>query len=105
MEGGEEKKYLPLKVAKDGVLTGESLVSAEQVGRLSKHVGDMLRRAVGEILEGRIECSPYYKSAADNACLYCEYRPVCGIDEESGEKRRFLRKVKTDEIWETLGRV
>jgi len=102
MENGDEKRYLPLKIAKDGAVTGDSLASAEQIGLLSGYVGNMLRNAEREILRGDINCSPYYKNDADNACLYCEYGAVCGFDEASGDKRRFLKKLDVNEVWAAL---
>ena len=103
MESGEAKKYLPVKQAKDGGFAGESLVTLEQLSLLESHVGHMVHRAAKEILGGGAELSPYYKSAADNACLYCRYRSVCGFDEDAGDKRRFIRKIKTTEAWEAVG--
>jgi len=102
MENGDERKYLPVKLTKDGKITGDSLVSQSQVGLLSKHVSKMLSGAASEILGGSIGCSPYYKSDNDNACLYCQYHAVCAFDEEAGDRRRFLRKMKAAEIWEKL---
>jgi ATP-dependent helicase/nuclease subunit B len=102
MEAGEEKKYLPVKLTKEGAISGDSLVTTKQIEVLSEHVDRMLRGAAGEILEGGIECRPYYKSDKDNACLYCEYRSVCGFDEESGDRRRFIRKLKPAEAWGQL---
>ena len=102
MEGSDEKKYLPVKTLKDGSLGGDSLVSAKQIVLLSQHVGHMMRSAAESILSGSIECSPYYKNPADNACLYCEYHAVCGFDEESGDKRRFMQKLNAGEVWEKL---
>jgi ATP-dependent helicase/nuclease subunit B len=101
MENGD-KKYLPVKYTKDGDLKGDNLVSAEQVGRLSAHVSHMLRSAVAEILGGGIECIPYYKNTMDNACLYCQYRAICRFDEDTGDRPRFARKMKTDEVWDAL---
>ena len=102
MDPGTEKRYLPVKITKDGAFTGDGLVNPKQIGTLSKHVGNMLRRAAAEILDGGIECRPYYKSDRDNACLYCEYRAVCGFDEGSGDKPRFIRKLSPAEVWEAI---
>jgi len=102
MENGEDKKYLPVKYSKDGAVTGDSLVTSEQIDLLSKHIDHMLRRAVGEILGGMIECKPYYKNANDNACVYCKFNPVCNFDEQAGDKRLFVQNMKTAEVWERL---
>ena len=102
MESGETKKYLPVKFTKDGAAAGDSLVSPEQLALLSGHVGDMLRRAAREIVDGDMECIPFYKSAVENACMYCEYGSVCGFDEAAGDRRRFIRKMSAEEIWRAL---
>ena len=102
MEKGDVKKYLPVRKTKDGALVGESLAGPEQFAQLSAFVGSMLRRAAREIADGGIACSPYYKNAADNACLFCDYGDVCGFDETAGDRRRFLRKLSAGEVWETL---
>ena len=102
MENGEVKKYLPVKAGKDGQVGGDCLVSREQIDVLSKHVDQMLRRASAEISNGSIDVSPYYKNERENACFYCEYRAVCGFEEESGDKPRFARPYKTGEVWKRL---
>ena len=102
MEKGDTKTYLPVRVKK-GEITGDSLVSPDRIALLSNHIIHMLHRAAGSILDGRIECVPYYQSENSNACLYCEYLAVCAFDESSGDRRRFARKMKTSEAWEKLG--
>jgi len=101
MERGDVKKYLPVRKTKDGV-SGENLASPEQIGLLSEHIRFMLDRAAGEILGGSIKRSPYYRSQENNACLYCEYHPVCAFDENSGDRRRFVRAMKASEVWEVM---
>ena len=102
MENSKEKKYLPVKTLKDGSLAGDSLADSAQFELLSKHVENMLLRASGSILSGSIECSPYYKNAGDNACLYCEYHAVCGFDEAAGDRRRYIQKLSAGEVWEQI---
>ncbi|MCL2391937.1 MAG: PD-(D/E)XK nuclease family protein [Oscillospiraceae bacterium] len=101
METGEEKRYLPLKISKDGGFSGDSLIDPEQIMLLEKHIEKMLNDASANILGGVIECSPFYKSEKDNACMYCDYHAVCTFDNEHG-KRRFARKRKTADIWDAL---
>jgi len=103
MENGETKKYLPVKINKKGVIEGDSLISRDNVMLLSEHVDNMQSAAETEILNGANQCSPYYKSAIDNACTYCEFFTACGFDEEAGDRRRYARKLKAGEVWEALG--
>jgi len=102
MESGEIKKYLPVSTTKEGEYKGDSLIGSRQVEILSKHVDKMIDSAKREILNGGNRCSPYYKNAGDNACIYCEYFTVCGFDEEMGDRRRFVRKLKANEVWDVL---
>jgi len=99
MESGSLKEYLPVKTSKDGDFTGESLISASQFGMLSEHVRNMMQNAKENISNGNNECSPYYKSENDNACNYCDYRDVCGFDEEIGDKHRYVVKKDPEEVW------
>jgi len=102
MENGEDKKYLPVKLKKGGEASGSSLVDTGELKLLAEYVDNLLNRAAEEILDGSIECSPYYKNDNDNACLYCEYHPVCTFDEASGDRRSFARKIKPSDVWEEL---
>ena len=103
MENSDIKKFLPVKQSKDGGLKGDSLVNTRQIACLSEHIDMMLTRAADEILNGRIECYPYYKNDNDNACLYCQYKTICGFDEDCGDKRNFARNMSAGEVWEELG--
>jgi len=103
MEKGEIKRFLPVKNdTKSGGFTGDGLVNAKQVEMITNYVKHLQSLATKEILDGDIECDPYYKGDSDNACLYCEYHTVCCFDETTGDKRRFIRKLKPSEIWDTM---
>ena len=104
MEIGESKQYLPVKLSKDGVFTGDSLASEKQLRLLGVHIDKMLKSAAQKILSGEIGCSPLYKGENDNACNYCDFRSVCAFDEENGDRRRFVKKIKTSEIWQLLNK-
>jgi len=102
MEHGGSKDYLPVKSTKEGGFTGDSLVSTKQLDLLSKHVQFMLENAKKSISDGLINCTPYYKSEGDNACVYCDYSSICAFDEELGDKFNFVDKMKSEEVWKVL---
>ena len=102
MENGDVKRYLPVNMTKSGI-SGDSLVSPEQIAALSDHVAAMLSGAADEILSGNIDCYPYFRSESKNACLYCDYKTVCAFDENNGDKRRYIRKMKAEEVWRAIG--
>ncbi|SHH95273.1 ATP-dependent helicase/nuclease subunit B [Sporobacter termitidis DSM 10068] len=101
MEHGPDKKYLPVKRTKDG-LSGESLAGLEQMGRLSKHIDTMLLEIAGNVRKGAIQAEPYFKNQNDNACLFCDFAQACHFSEADGDRRRYLKKVKTDEAWHRI---
>ena len=93
---------LPVKW-KDGVPTGDSLAGTEQLGALARHVEDTLKAIASELRSGSIEADPCYKSARDNACLWCDYASACRFaDGEDGDGRRYLPTLKATRVWEML---
>ena len=102
MERGDKPLRLPLSW-KDGAPSGQALASAEQLGALAKHVRETLRAMAREIRSGSIQADPCYKSERDNACLYCDYASACRFAPgEGGDRRRPLRSLKAERVWELL---
>ncbi len=97
MEHGPELKYLPVTFKK-GVPAGDALASAEELGRISRFIDDTLLELAGELQRGSIEADPYYRSAQDNACLWCDYRDACFFDERRDCRSRVVR-LKRDEVF------
>jgi len=102
MESSDVIEYLPVKISKDGYLTGDSLVSHDRLRLLSEHVANMMRSAKSRIRGGDISCSPYFKSERDNACSFCDFSAVCGFDEDLGDKWFLTAKIKAEEVWTAL---
>jgi ATP-dependent helicase/nuclease subunit B len=96
MEHGQETRYIPVTFKK-GVPTGDALASAEELGRISRFIDDTLRALAAELKQGSIEADPYYRSARDNACLWCDYRDACFFDERRDCRSRVVR-LKRDEV-------
>lgn len=101
MERGS-KDYIPVKIAKDGSFTSESLVTTEQLGLLAKHIRKVILEISREIFSGDISADPYFRSQVDNSCQYCDYFNVCNYDEARDGAPRCLTKLKTPEVWEKL---
>ena len=102
MEHGDSPVRIPVKW-KDGVPTGSALASAEHLGLLARRVEDTLRAIAGEIHSGSIQADPCYRSARDNACLWCDYAHACRFaDGENGDRRRYLPSLKAERVWELL---
>lgn len=102
MERGEEIKYLPLKITKDGKYAGDSIASLEQLGILTRHIDKTLASMGREILNGDIVTDPYFKNQVDNACRYCDFYHVCHYDEKEEQNPRWLKKLTTPEVWKLM---
>ena len=86
----------PLDPRPDGQSSGQFRYTLNKDGALSKRSGDALAtadftalltqvevnlRRLGEaIFAGEVAVSPVRLSASDNACLRCDYRPICRFD-------------------------
>jgi len=96
---GGQPRFLPVAVNKNGDLTGEALVSAERLGRLSRHIDEILREMTRALSAGEIEAQPFRRSQK-SPCDYCEFKAACLYDEESGtDMPRDIQTVDADEFW------
>ncbi len=101
-EGGAEFRFLPLKVKASGELSGEALVSAERLGKLERHTRHILSQIAKELAAGTITADPYFQPGR-SACQWCDYAAACQFREgRSGDRKRWLAKVKAQDFWERL---
>ena len=99
-------RFLPLRVSKTtGKISGDALVSAEQMGRLGRHIQTVLEEICRELARGDITADPYWRGPEKNACRYCDYAAACQFEEgRSGDCRRWLPTMSTARFWEALDR-
>ncbi|MBE6969691.1 MAG: ATP-dependent nuclease subunit B [Ruminococcaceae bacterium] len=102
MEHGEDGfLYLPIKLNRAGERTSDSLASAEQLGRLSRHLETLLTDMAGELRRGSIQADPLYRGENENQCLLCSYYDACHFD-ESKDQPRYKLKLRAPEFWARL---
>ncbi len=104
MEPGPDRRFLPVKLTKAGTYTKDSLASLaslEQFGALSRYIGSTLRELAGELKAGSVRLDPWFKSARDNACAFCEYRQACLFD-DTGDGWRLWTKLTPEQAWERI---
>ena len=100
-EKGEDKRYIPVSFRSGKAVSG--LASAEQLGRLSRHIQKRLGEMAKELRQGSIAADPYFRSGIDNACQFCEFYDACQFcDGENGERCRYLPRLKDGEVWEKI---
>ena len=106
MEPGGELGYrfLPLKVSKTtGTISGDALVTAERLGKLSRHIQTNLEEICRELARGDISADPYWRGPDKNACRWCEYAAACQFEEGRGsDRRRWLAALDAKEFWANL---
>ena len=78
---------------KKGVPSGDALVSAEQLGCVSRYVELTLRDLARELRHGSIDADPYYRSQQENACLWCDYFDACYFD-PNRDRRNYATRLR-----------
>ena len=101
-EGGY--RFLPLRVSKTtGKITGDALASAEQLGRLGRHIQRVLEDICEEMAEGNIAADPFWRGPEKNACRFCDYAAACHFEPgQRGDCKRWLPGVSAREFWEQI---
>ena len=98
-------RFLPIRVNKGGQFTGEALVSAQRLGKLSRHTNRILEEIGKELAAGNINADPFWRGPEQNACQWCEYAAACHFEEGRGnDRRRWLPSVKGEDFWAALDR-
>ncbi len=107
LEAMERQEGIPLRFLPSSLRTGkispEVLASAEQLGKLEKHVRQELEKVAGELAAGNITADPFWRGEHKNACQWCPYADACQFREGvGGDSRRWLPTVKAEEFWAHL---
>ncbi len=104
-QGDGGYRFLPLKVSKrTGAITGDALVSAQQLGRLQTHIQRVLEDICAELAAGNIAADPFWRGPEKNACRWCDYAAACHFEEGRGDdRRRWLPSVSAREFWQQVG--
>ena len=101
-EALKEPHYLPLRVSKDGNLSG-SIASAAQLGKLGLYVDELLHQIAEEIRMGNIDADPCCHSESDSICQYCDWADACHFkDGRDSDHLRYILPVKPEDFWRTL---
>ncbi len=104
MEPGEDKRFLPVRLKKDGSPYKDSaacLATLEQFGALSRYVDETLEKLAQALRDGSVTADPWFRSSRDNACAWCDYRQACLFD-EAGDGWRMRTKLSIEEAWERI---
>ncbi|MBQ7579390.1 MAG: PD-(D/E)XK nuclease family protein [Clostridia bacterium] len=75
----------------------DNLVSEETLDGLTKYVYSLSNKAIEEILDGNIICSPLKTDASRIACDYCPMKKTCGVLNFDLKNGRSMNKKITNE--------
>ena len=104
MDSRTSGDIVPAAIKKDGENSG-TLISLKQMGLLMKRVEKILDEMAVSLHEGKIPVSPAFAQSTTSpyhdVCKYCDYKDVCGLDEDT--KTNDIVKVKHDESLRMLG--
>ena len=101
-ESLEEPHFLPLRVGKDGNISG-SIASAAQLGKLGQYVDNLLRTIAQELREGNIDADPCCHNEDDSVCRYCDWASACHFkDGRDGDYLRYILPLRQEEFWDSL---
>ncbi len=94
---------IPAGYRKDGTLkAASSAATTEQFAQLSSFVSKKMADMAGEILQGKIEASPF-EDKTHSACDYCAYAEVCGFDRRiPGRCRKRTPQLSGEQVWEQI---
>ena len=93
-----EPHYLPMRIKKDGV--AGSLASAEQLGKLRRYIGKLLREIASEIRAGCIDADPCRRQAGEDPCQYCDWASACHFqDGRDTDRLRTVPSMNPDQFW------
>ncbi|MBR3836070.1 MAG: PD-(D/E)XK nuclease family protein [Clostridia bacterium] len=97
-------EIVPASVKKDGANSG-TLISLKQMGLLMKRVEKILSEMAVNLHEGKIPVRPAVAESTSSpyhdVCKYCDYKDVCGFDEDTPTND--IAKIKHDESLRKLG--
>ncbi|WP_298017443.1 PD-(D/E)XK nuclease family protein [uncultured Dysosmobacter sp.] len=101
-EALQSPHYLPLRVGRDGSLSG-SIASAAQLGKLGQYVEKLLHQIAQELRQGNIDADPCCRSEDDSFCQFCDWADACHFqDGRDGDHLRYILPVKTEEFWKMI---
>ncbi len=98
MDKQGKRVFIPAGLSKDGDVTGE-VITAHQFTMLRRVIERLLIQMGNALLAGDIAALPLYNSKHD-ACKYCDYKAVCGRDQEDPVRELTVRS--TAQVAEAL---
>ena len=94
--------FIPVKTTGKGNLDGryiKNLVSLENFGKIFSYIDKKILSMAMSLYDGKISAVPV-KSKKNDACMYCDYKSVCGF--EFGKPTNDILQLKADKVIEII---
>ena len=92
-------KIIPVYIDKDGNISKSrsSTLTEEEFTKLQKKIRKIIKEITKEILSGNINIKPIYdKKTKIDACRYCEFKSICGFDNNTNCYKYIENKTKEE---------
>ncbi len=100
MDHSLQGTLLPGKIKKNARDVSDRCISLTQLGLLAKRMDRILRQMGEDLHSGRVEARPVFGKNHANTCDWCDYRSVCGREQEGPQ--RFLQGRTHEEALQAL---
>lgn len=87
MENPITGRYIPVKLSAKGEIKGKnSLATLEELGEIENRILDDVKKNGNKLIKGDISISPLVNVSP---CDYCDYKGICGYNENYCQKRYY----------------
>lgn len=87
MENPLNGRFIPVKLSSSGKISGQnSLADLQTMGELEEYILDNVKETGNRLINGDISINPLINT---NPCDYCDYKGICGYDENYCQKRYY----------------
>ncbi len=99
----DSSAIIPVEIgAKGQFLSATRVMTSEEFEELMAHARTKMKEFGERIFQGDIQVAPY-EHGQKNACTYCNFRGMCGIEKYNWkEKVNLCPSMKEDEVWEAI---
>ena len=93
---------IPVGKTKNGYSKASKVLTPEEFGRVLEFAKEKQSELTGQMRSGDAAASPY-NMGKQTGCEHCEYRNICGFDEQiPGCEYRKLKKYSREEVLEKI---
>ena len=102
MEFSTASQVIPVKKTKTGYSKTSKMLTQEEFEAVLDYAGTRREELQKEMRSGKTDAYPY-QDGTMTGCEYCNYKHICGFDEEiDGYEYKKIRKMKEEEVLEKI---